>query len=515
MIITSKVNMDLIRQSWTEPISAVQDDRYSRNMEITLTADGAAWNIPEDAVVLIRYAKSDCKGGIYDTLPDGTKAWSFFGNVLTIALAPQMMTTPGPVRISVSLLQNEKQISTFSLLLNVHSYANGNLAASEEYVHIAGFLPAPIRGEVGQYLRISSVDENGRITGVESVELEDHAMIVNEVHGEIVVLPDVSGQKLQSLRVIGKTVQNGIPTPDVPVPLVSAGDDGRVVVGVYGKNILPPTAKATETKNGVTFKPVENGGISIVGTATSNTTYVLHSFTMNVKAGTTLTISGANEAVYVYIESNVSKSIKLNNSTAVVSSTSTNGSQFRTVRIMTDCALYVAVQVRATAGAIDMVVYPQIEISPVATEYEPYSIQTLTLSTPNGLSGIPVSSGGNYTDAEGRRWVCDEIDLERGVYVQRIGKIKSYSGEAVGDVYLSSTGELSTGAEVLYQLGASVVSNLTEEEVAAYAVLPVKKPVTVISTDTEAALSVKYVADTKAYIDNKFAVLSAAIVNGI
>jgi hypothetical protein len=48
--------------------------------------------------------------------------------------------------------------------------------------------------------------------------------------------------------------------------------------------------------------------------------------------------------------------------------------------------------------------------------------QTLTLPTPNGLPGIPVTSGGNYTDQNGQQWVCDEVDLERGVKVQRIGK---------------------------------------------------------------------------------------------
>lgn len=47
--------------------------------------------------------------------------------------------------------------------------------------------------------------------------------------------------------------------------------------------------------------------------------------------------------------------------------------------------------------------------------------QTLTLPTPNGLPGIPVTSGGNYTDQNGQQWVCDEVDLERGVKVQRIG----------------------------------------------------------------------------------------------
>ena len=46
--------------------------------------------------------------------------------------------------------------------------------------------------------------------------------------------------------------------------------------------------------------------------------------------------------------------------------------------------------------------------------------QSLTLATPNGLPGVPVSKDGNYTDADGQQWVCDEIDLGRGKYVQRV-----------------------------------------------------------------------------------------------
>ena len=53
----------------------------------------------------------------------------------------------------------------------------------------------------------------------------------------------------------------------------------------------------------------------------------------------------------------------------------------------------------------------------------PENNQGVIVQTPNGLPGIPVSSGGNYTDENGQQWICDEIDLIRGVYVQRTKKV--------------------------------------------------------------------------------------------
>lgn len=52
----------------------------------------------------------------------------------------------------------------------------------------------------------------------------------------------------------------------------------------------------------------------------------------------------------------------------------------------------------------------------------PYQEQTIAAYTPNGLPGIPVTSGGNYTDETGQQWVTDEIDFGRGKYVQRVIK---------------------------------------------------------------------------------------------
>lgn len=58
------------------------------------------------------------------------------------------------------------------------------------------------------------------------------------------------------------------------------------------------------------------------------------------------------------------------------------------------------------------------------------NIQTFSLQTSNGLPGLPVDSGGNYTDSNGQQWVCDEMDFGRGKYVQRIKKLTLDGSEA-------------------------------------------------------------------------------------
>jgi archaellum component FlaD/FlaE len=66
----------------------------------------------------------------------------------------------------------------------------------------------------------------------------------------------------------------------------------------------------------------------------------------------------------------------------------------------------------------------QIEKGSEATTYEPYKQpQSLQITTPIGLPAIPVpssTSGITYTDADGQAWIADEIDFERGKYIQRV-----------------------------------------------------------------------------------------------
>ena len=215
--------------------------------------------------------------------------------------------------------------------------------------------------------------------------------------------------------------------------------------------------------------------------------------------------------------------------------------------------------------------------------------QTLPVSTPNGLPGIPVTSGGNYTDADGQQWVCDEVDFRRGKYVQRVKKfvatndtyivsmnpywtkpldtvqpfrVQGWLGEIINRSKLMSENfksenpwdkpiesawtveqsvdfniyneRLGTNAETtseeavaalkewlvdnpltfLCQLVTPIETDLTPEQLQAYAALKAYAPSTTIQTDStpSAGLSVRYVADAQKYIDNKLSTINTQLL---
>ena len=119
MLITHKIEMDLAHRSVVPVINAVQDDKYSRNLEVTLFNGNAPWTPPSGTAVSVHYAKSDGKGGNYNILPDGSAAGSIKGNVLTVALAPQVCTAPGIARLVVGMSSGKMVLHTFSIEINV------------------------------------------------------------------------------------------------------------------------------------------------------------------------------------------------------------------------------------------------------------------------------------------------------------------------------------------------------------------------------------------------------------
>ena len=198
---------------------------------------------------------------------------------------------------------------------------------------------------------------------------------------------------------------DGTPTPDAPVPIVSAGESGSVAVKMTGANVLEGTAPGGQVSQfGVTYTVNENG-VLVTGTATSNSLFYLHrDKTPRLTHGT-----------YYLTTKGLSTSAVLN---FFYVGKITSDVQNQQVMLTKDVeySLVLQLQEGVTANTTVQVSLTRNKI----TAYSPYREQLLTLPTPNGLPGIPVTSGGNYTDPQGQQWVCDEVDLERGVKVQRV-----------------------------------------------------------------------------------------------
>lgn len=335
------------------------------------------------------------------------------------------------------------------------------------------------------------------INDLYSMDVTDKApAIVCEASGEVISITDSAKMPLKGLRLFGKSTQDGTPTPDAPVEIKNVE---KPVVSVYGKNLLKNEA-VTQTLNGVTFTVnYKDGSFTVKGTATAMAFFGVDYNVKDIIPGEVYCLSGcpaggSGSTYQLYAQTNDGRTFAYDTGAGV---------QFTG----TDAQWQVLFVVYKDA-VVDLTVYPMLRHASVTdTAFEPYkSPQTIELT--HTLPGIPVTSGGNYTDSNGQQWICDEVDLERGVYIKRVGVINGYAGEEINGAFISTTGELSNEATVLYIQPNYIETPLTETEIAAYKALHTNKPNTIILNDCGAWQSVEYVADTKRYIDNKFAELA-------
>lgn len=536
MQVTNKIAIDMVRGGNTQAIRAMQGDANTRQIAISLFENSVPWIIPDGASASIAFENlKDGHGGWYDKLPDGTDALSVDGNSVTAILAPAVLSSDGDVRVSVVFQdENLNQIATFGFSVVVEES------------------PAAQKSIANDYYEYSTLEEINE--GIRAALLGTPNAIISESLGETISVKDASNSPFKGLILYGKTTQDGTPTPDAPIDLVSAGDDGNVGVNVYGKNYA-----LTSSVN----KPINMGAGSLLVSAKQ--------LEAPLKAGHTYTLTADiscdnPDKVYLMQDSSFKTLGYFRNDgrqslTFTVGDSDYVGLYFYGGKDLTTSKLYAATFENITV-----------------CEGEP---QTLTVSTPNGLPGVPVSTGGNYTDASGQQWITDEIDFARGVYVnhltylefdgsndedwKQIALVSEYDSvggfqvpltQGTNNIYLCNKYSViapnhvmrgdegicvrEDGADTVVtvcdytQDGASVsewktaLANdpivcvcklvspvetaLPSETLDAYARLHTNKPNTTVYTDSNVGIKMEYVADTKTYIDNKFAELAAAIV---
>ena len=376
--------------------------------------------------------------------------------------------------------------------------------------------------------------------------------IINSAKGERIAVGDSADAFFEGLKLHGKSEQNGSPTPDNPIPIKSCGDGGAIGIRVLRKNLC----KVTSVLN-ASFD--ENTG-TLVNNAKNNTvkSYVKIQKYKGDKFLEEIPVSSTGKTEKIFSINGTFNRIRL-----AFAGDRSEGNISIDVSYLNYGEYTLSMDIEEIGmneGRISKIML--LNKGESDETFEPFQYQQASLSTPNGLPGLPVDSGGNYTDSNGQQWICDEMDFKRGKYVQRVKKVvfngsedwnlESISQKGFANFYvrnlsgiransnvlsnqfrnqttvISETTEegianLSTlyvridktkadnankfkeilktnNLEICYQLATPIETDIPEETMTAYRNLYTNYPSTVIQNDSGAGMEVEYVADTKQFI---------------
>lgn len=185
---------------------------------------------------------------------------------------------------------------------------------------------------------------------------------------------------LLGLNLYGKSTQDGIPTPDSPVDIVSVGDNGFDIISKNDThfNLLSVRDNGSEI---ITKQPVsavgKNGETKqfIVSASGSGLSYQWWQNVNNGKGWTIMDTAGARQPIF-----------------SIPVATFRNGYKYR-------CVVTDSNGNSETSNEVTLYV--------VSDDCEITTASITASELP--LCGIPVSSGGNYTDSSGQQWICDEL----------------------------------------------------------------------------------------------------------
>lgn len=415
-------------------------------------------------------------------------------------------------------------------------------------------VPSPTQSDAG---KVPTVKADGSAYELAGPYAPLSAAIRPTANGNPVNITDSVEWPLQGLTVYGKSTQDGTPRPENPVPIVSVGEDGSVELAITGKNLLNSRLYYGAYDAGCPYIKDEIE-VSLPYTPVNEVRGICQ--TVSVKKGVTYTFSvtnpNTNANLFLSLYRTFEDAFDYNNSIF-----KSQGVATASITASEDGVLVCLIAGTWTDGSTAIHECTesellQLEIGSTATAFEAPHSQSIVAVTPNGLPGVPVDSGGNYTDANGQQWICDEVNLETKLYTQRVKSFypadgdgfrrytSGFFGITVSDVlqtgarlevlsdrflYSSRGSEVGTtfafnneirlyfnaidlddansqlavmNPLVIYTLATPITTPLSDEELAAYRVLRTYDGATVVSTAEDVAgLEVKYLADGEKYVE--------------
>lgn len=223
---------------------------------------------------------------------------------------------------------------------------------------------------------------------------------------------------MPEVNVYGKSTQAGEPTPSVPVDIVSV--DKALVVKSCGKNLLN-NITTSQTLSGITYTVNSDKSVTCVGTSTGSEGLVLTGNVIYPKGTYKLS---ANSNIADGLKCRINYKDGTNKWVYGLSTITIN-----------DNVNYLVIYIQFTSGTtVNDTIYPMLRLASIEDDtYEPYIGTQANLTLTDDLRGIPVSDGGNYTDANGQQWICDTLEKYADGTGKLIKRVGSYTFEGTSD----------------------------------------------------------------------------------
>ena len=305
------------------------------------------------------------------------------------------------------------------------------------------------KGEPGQPFKTIIVSDLPTVGDITKLYLLETNHIEDITDNELFVAEKYH-QKLDDLQLKGNATQNGTPTPDAPIAVQTT--TGENAVKITGKNLFDINTLAA------TSITVQNGVASGTATAFNSAfggrrevpVYLPKNEQLSITAtaytdGNYATTGNSGLIIRFLYEDGTNSSITwLNTDTSPVTKTLTTTADKTLSKLVITYS-----QVPSNIWHLSNI---QLELGSTATTYEPYQEQEYTIN----LGDIELAKIGNYQDriykTDGK-WYVEK----------QTGKIASYAGETISTDYISTTGQLTTGATVYYALATPTTTEITNQ----------------------------------------------------
>lgn len=315
------------------------------------------------------------------------------------------------------------------------------------------------------------------------------------------------------------------PSPEYPQEIVNSGNwneesqKWEYEVKLQGKNLIPfPYLASDKTQNGLTFTVQEDGGVKVNGTATATTFF--------------------NFCKIHFGDSNMTPSRPSNGEYAISGSVEGANVQYDINNDYT----YITISNGTTVN--NQIIYPQVEYGTEPTPYEKYRSQTALLQSDRPLTKwdrlekrdgqwgwvykssiitielikmINLSNGnkGGVLSVSNKLLLFNTKNFAENAIKNNTYKDGTYYENKENFVFCGTSSDtLETlkqkydGADFVYQTAKETFVPLTDPEQSALEALTTYFPTTIIANDADCEMEIEYVADTKKYIDDKFAELA-------